>query len=288
MLAYPLVEAEKEWTVPLKNWQKISQAVVAMFKKLLTATFIHLPGVGEKRERAWWRMGITSWEKWLQECKRGKLQHVPDDWKRLIKGSITALAERDADFFADKLPREQYWRCYQDFRDSTIFLDIETTGMGKDDHVTVVGIYDGRRYKAFIRGYNMSDMVGELHGKAIVVTFYGSRFDIPFLRRRFPNIHIPPIHIDLCYLMRRLGYKGGLKAVERQLGIVREQEIEGLCGWDAVRLWNEYERYGDEDALALLIKYNKADTVNLKPLMEFAYNEMAHRLWLCAMQGWDF
>ncbi|MCS7252441.1 MAG: ribonuclease H-like domain-containing protein [Armatimonadota bacterium] len=256
-----------------------------MFKEtLLRATFIHLPGVGEKRERIWWRMGITSWERWLCECNRGTLKHVLTSWRELIEKSIAALREGNAYFFASMLPKVEHWRCYRDFQESVVFLDIETTGTSDDDHITIVGLYDGYHYRTFIRGYNIQDLFEELHGKAIVVTYYGSRFDIPFLQRRFPNIRIPPIHIDLCYLMKRLGYKGGLKTVERQLGIVRDHEIDGLSGWDAVRLWNSYERYNDGYALELLIKYNRADTVNLKPLMEFAYSEMALRLWLSAIE----
>ncbi len=40
-----------------------------------------------------------------------------------------------------------------------------------------------------------------------------------------------------------------------------------LSGQDAVRLWHEYER-GDDAALETLVEYNRADTENMKPLME--------------------
>ncbi len=46
-----------------------------------------------------------------------------------------------------------------------------------------------------------------------------------------------------------------------------------MNGYDAVKLWNEYQ-WGDESALELLLSYNSADTVNLKPMMEMAFEKM--------------
>ncbi len=50
-----------------------------------------------------------------------------------------------------------------------------------------------------------------------------------------------------------------------------------MDGYDAVKLWYTY-RSGDVSALDLLLRYNKADTVNLKPLMEMASEKMKARL----------
>lgn len=54
--------------------------------------------------------------------------------------------------------------------------------------------------------------------------------------------------------------------VEQQLGIPRQ--LQGISGWDAVMLWQRYRDYGDQDALALLLQYNKEDVMNLKVLRE--------------------
>jgi uncharacterized protein YprB with RNaseH-like and TPR domain len=54
--------------------------------------------------------------------------------------------------------------------------------------------------------------------------------------------------------------------VEKILGIYRE--TEGVCGYDAIILWDKYENYDDMDALSLLLKYNRDDVVNLKTLRE--------------------
>jgi uncharacterized protein YprB with RNaseH-like and TPR domain len=82
------------------------------------------------------------------------------------------------------------------------------------------------------------------------------------------------LHIDLCPALRRLGYKGGLKRIEEILGIQRPPEVEGLGGFDAVRLWREYRRRRDPRALDLLLAYNRADIENLSLLLAFAYGRL--------------
>jgi len=64
----------------------------------------------------------------------------------------------------------------------------------------------------------------------------------------------------------RYNLYGGFKAVEQQLGIPRR--LQGISGWDAVLLWWRYQDYGDQNALELLLQYNREDVVNLKLLRE--------------------
>ena len=59
---------------------------------------------------------------------------------------------------------------------------------------------------------------------------------------------------------------GGLKSVERQLGIRRG--LTEINGYEAVRLWWSYVNDNDKDALATLLEYNKEDVINLKALKE--------------------
>jgi len=59
---------------------------------------------------------------------------------------------------------------------------------------------------------------------------------------------------------------GGFKAVERQLGI--ERQLRDINGYQAVILWWRYVNNYDEDALAILLEYNKEDVLNLKTLKE--------------------
>src|SRR5947207_3465308 len=107
----------------------------------------------------------------------------------------------------------------------------------------------------------------------LLVTFNGSRFDLPFLRKAFPRFGLDLIHMDLLHPLRRLGFAGGLKSIEEEMGISRSDETTGLRGIDAIRLWHAYER-GDDDALDLLLAYNMEDVVNLEPLAEFTYEAL--------------
>jgi uncharacterized protein YprB with RNaseH-like and TPR domain len=53
--------------------------------------------------------------------------------------------------------------------------------------------------------------------------------------------------------------------------------MQGLDGWDAVRLWNRW-RYGhDPAALELLLAYNAADAMNLEPLADYLYDRFAQQ-----------
>ncbi len=73
------------------------------------------------------------------------------------------------------------------------------------------------------------------------------------------------VHRDLMYDCWRNNLYGGFKAVERQLGIHRR--LTEINGYEAVRLWWRYVNYYDEDALSILLEYNKENVVNLKRLL---------------------
>ncbi len=167
------------------------------------------------------------------------------------------------------------------------FLDIETTGMSYRSPITVIGIYDGARMHTLVRGQNLSraNLEGILSGTSVIVTFNGASFDIPMIESQFPGV-IPPIpHVDLRHPLRRLGYSGGLKAIERELDVVRDRRVEYMTGEDAVYLWRLWERQGKRNALDLLVEYNSEDCRNLKTLSEFAYKNLKRVTFDAATKG---
>src|SRR3972149_2982460 len=87
-----------------------------------------------------------------------------------------------------------------------------------EDAVTGGGLYDGRE-RSYVKGVNLEDLPRALERPKVLVTFNGARFDLPFLRRAFPRMRLDQIHVDLLHPLRRLGYRGGLKAIARQGGI---------------------------------------------------------------------
>src|SRR5262249_8317964 len=155
-------------------------------------------------------------------------------------------------WFSRLLPSCEQWRAFSSFQKKVAYLDIETTGGMDPLSLTVVGMYDGIRLRQFIRGDNLDEFPQAIADTQMIVTFFGTGFDLPFLRRAF-RMEFPQLHVDLCYLLKRLGHSGGLKKVERSLGLHRSKETDGLDGMDAVRLWREYV-LGDEKSLETLLR----------------------------------
>jgi len=239
---------------------------------MLRETFVHIPGVGYRTEERLWRRGIRTWDDFSVASMP---RRVPARVGRRITDEIVrsdeALRRGRHRYFARNLPARDHWRAWPEFAKAIAYLDIETTGLSIGrDAVTVVGMYDGTRRRSFIQGDNLEDLPAAMERAKLLVTFNGSRFDVPFLRKAFPRMALDQIHLDLVHPLRRLGFVGGLKSIESQVGILRSEETTGLGGFDAVRLWHAYDA-GDDDALDLLLEYNMEDVVNLEPLAELAY-----------------
>ncbi len=246
---------------------------------MLRATFLHLSGIGPVGEAQLWRAGIDDWS--ALRAGAGALGLSDASARRLeaeIDRSELALAERDAGWFARRLPEREHWRVDPAFRDRTAFLDIETTGLSPyGGIVTVVAVHGGGATRTFVAGDSLEELPAYLRRFGVLVTFNGRQFDVPFLEATFPQLTPPPLHIDLRFLLYRLGHAGGLKRIEERLGIGDRSGVEGVHGLDAVRLWQDWRR-GNAAALDRLIRYNRADTVNLEPLLDFATAELRHRL----------
>lgn len=242
---------------------------------MLRGTFVHLPGVGPQTERRFWASGIEDWD--IALSSRAPCGVSPRRWdelRDLIEESFRRLERGHYRYFAERLAPGYHWRAWPEFSDAAAYLDIETTGAGPGAQVTLVGIYDGVRVHQFLAGENLEDLPEFLERFAVLVTFNGAAFDLPFLRRRFRGLQLDQLHFDVRFALQRLGIHGGLKKIETQLGLARDSEIAGFNGEDAVRLWWEYQA-GDEKSLDLLLRYNAADVVNLEYLANYAYG----RLW---------
>lgn len=253
----------------------------------LANSFIGVEGVGERTERALWRAGITSWEAFDAAAVEGVGPTLADRIERFIGEARDRLAERDARYFASALPDREAWRLFEDFRADVAYLDIETTGLDRNrDHVTVVGIHRDDGTRTLVRGRDLTTGALEeaLDGARLLVTFNGARFDLPFLRAALGTPVARP-HVDLRYPCRRLGLTGGLKAIERTLGVERDRP--DLDGRAAVRLWRRYDRRGDERALQTLLEYNRDDAANLEPVMASVADRLHRRVFEAAVAGGD-
>ena len=247
---------------------------------MLRNTFVLLDRIGPQREASLWRSGIESWDDFVSARR---IKGLAEDTKAVMDVELQAadekLSRKDARYFSSKLYSRDHWRCLNDLGDSVVYLDIETTGISNRSPITVIGIYDGRRMHTLVRGQNLNhrDLSSMLSSASAIVTFNGSSFDLPVIRAQFPNA-VPDIpHIDLKHALRRLGFTGGLKRIERELDITRDERVEYMTGEDAVYLWRLWERNGNRNALNLLTEYNAADCMNMRVLANIAYRGLKRR-----------
>ena len=153
------------------------------------------------------------------------------------------------------------------------YLDIETTGLSCEcAGITVIGMYlvngtADRMVQLVGMDVTSDNLLESLEGVERIYTYNGSRFDLPFIHGALgTDLATLFDHHDLMFDCWRRNLYGGFKAVEQQLGIPRQ--LQGISGWDAVRLWWRYLDGGDLDALATLLEYNREDVMNLKALRE--------------------
>jgi hypothetical protein len=199
---------------------------------MLENSFIHIPGIGEATERRLWEEGIFDWQGFL---RASRLPLSPGKEAIAREMLFKCLDHKwDASFFSETFPQREMWRLFEAFKARCVYLDIETSGVGCCDEITVIGLYDGKKVKSFINGVDLDSFETEIARYDMVVTFNGACFDLPYILRAFPSISLPKVHVDLRFLMGRLGYRGGLKKIEQDCGIVRERGIAGMGGLEAV------------------------------------------------------
>jgi uncharacterized protein YprB with RNaseH-like and TPR domain len=151
------------------------------------------------------------------------------------------------------------------------YLDIETTGLSRYyADLTVIGIALEKGRKCQVVQLIEDDLYQErlmdsLKGIDEIYTYNGSRFDLPFIKTKL-GVDLKQCfrHTDLMYDCWKQNLKGGLKAVERLLGIKRK--LTGVDGYIAVQLWFDYVNNNNKQALRTLLEYNQEDVVNLRVL----------------------
>ncbi|WP_232701451.1 ribonuclease H-like domain-containing protein [Halobacterium wangiae] len=228
-------------------------------------SFLPAPGVGETTERRLWEHGVTHWDEFAGDGP-GVGDATAENIYTFIEEARAALDTGDTRYFADVFPNNTLWRLYENVAGDVAFFDIETTGLDKRaSDVTTVSVHHAGDTTTLVQGHDLtSENLVELLDASLLVSFNGKRFDAPFLEYNFDCSFDAP-HLDLMYLCKRLDLDGGLKQVERDLGIDRGgMDVDGR---EAVRLWHRYES-GDEAALDRLVEYNRYDAQNLETLLD--------------------
>lgn len=142
----------------------------------------------------------------------------------------------------------------------SLYLDIETEW---DGTLTVVGFFHETTGLVQLVGSDITrrKLFSALPDANAVFTYNGHCFDLYHLRSQL-GIDLRQMFdsYDLRWICQRHGLMGGLKGVERQLGIRRERP--DIDGREAIRLWHRYTR-GNHGALETLLEYNGEDVMNL-------------------------
>ena len=244
---------------------------------MIKRTFSIAPSIGKKKEMRIWESGIRDWNDFLDAEEVCTVSNVRKwDCDRVISEAAEMLNDRDSSGLGKLLPKSEEWRLFGEFGDGAAYLDIETDGLSHDSLVTAVTVHRKDRTVTMTHGreLNTRNLSDALEGSSMLVTFNGSCFDVPVLRRSFPLLNFDLPHLDLRFAARRVGHRGGLKQLEVDLGITRPDEIDDIGGIEAVRLWKRWERYNDQDALDRLVEYNRADTINLELITELIYPKL--------------
>lgn len=245
---------------------------------MIQNTFLFLEKVKKGIERNLYNQGINDWDSFLNENQIkgiGRIRKLY--YNRKLLEARKALYHQDSLYFKKMLPSSEYYRLYDFFKDDAVFLDIETTGLDiKNDDITIFGLFDGIETKTMVKGinFNINLLKDELKKYKLIVTFNGASFDIPFINKLYPGL-LPDIpNFDVKVIADRLGLNGGLKNIEKTLGIKRNNIIERLHGGDALTLWRMYRATRDDYYLKLLVEYNEEDIINLKTIAEHCIREI--------------
>jgi len=182
---------------------------------MLTNSFLHIPGIGSVTEKRLWTSGLLDWH----QVDSAEGCDVPA--KNLMRvaacmaESCEHLDKNNPAYFADHLPAGEHWRFFPQFRKTTAFMDIETTGMDVfGSEITTIALYDGESIKYYVQGQNLDAFMEDIGRYNVIVTYNGKTFDVPFIEKYF-GIEMTHAHIDLRYVLKSLGYGGGLKRCEK-------------------------------------------------------------------------
>ncbi len=151
--------------------------------------------------------------------------------------------------------------------DQDVYLDIETSYSGQ---ITIVGLFKPAHQQTIqlvAPDITSLGLLQVLDDVGVIKTYNGARFDLPVIKRQLGlDLSALFTHRDLMYLCWQHGYKGGLKAVEQQLHIVRPSQ--GIDGHQAMALWRRWWEFRDHQALASLLQYNQDDVELLAQVEE--------------------
>jgi uncharacterized protein len=246
---------------------------------MIENTFQAFKGISNAKEKKLWADGIESWKNFVKQDKIKGLSHERKktiDYK--IMECMKKLHERDDRYFVSILPLKLHYRYYPMIRDELLFLDIESYGYNRMHEITIIGL-GNTEYVKLIRADRTDSseirrIISECKG---IVTYNGRSYDLPILKKRYGIDFSGKFIIDLRHMMRELGYVGGLKKIEEEMGIKRKLSHKIMNG-DPINLWKAYKATGESHFIELLAEYVEADVSSLPIMLDYAYNKISKKV----------
>jgi uncharacterized protein YprB with RNaseH-like and TPR domain len=250
---------------------------------MIQHSFVHLPGIGPETERRFWSSGVLTWNDLQTNIDQLFGTKRAQQIALALQEGVTAHESGELEYFQHRLKPSDMWRLLpsflrQGFAGEIAYLDIETTGLGHPPEcasTTIAVLFRGRLEVEHAHERKRLLMKELERDARLFVTFNGSTFDLPFLRREF-RVEFRQPHIDLRFWMASLGRRGGLKSVQKTFPNVPQRKYMDIDGFDAVRLWNLH-RHAVPNALESLKAYNAEDTLVLEHLIYCGLNLEAER-----------
>lgn len=163
------------------------------------------------------------------------------------------------------------------------FLDIETSNLkanmgivysycikdGKSDNVLYRVITKKELFSDDMDKAVITQLVEDIRKFDILVTYYGTRFDIPFIRSRAVHhgIDYPAygenIHIDLYYLIRNK-FQLTRNSLQTACAFLLGHTDKTLVEW---KYWMKAMQ-GNQEALDYILEHNKYDVLDLEKLYD--------------------
>ena len=219
---------------------------------MLQNSFIQLPGIGAKKEMSLWKSGILNWKDLISENKYNYDERDKNNPNISIETCIERFAQRDATYFYQILPPSQSWRLLKNSKMlAYTLISRPTEEIITMDFITTIATYDGNNIRYYINGQNLDEFINDVSNYKILITYNGKSFDIPLHRKLF-QYRTKPCSNRLKVHIEKFRYKGGLKSCEKQLGLSRSG-LEGVDGYFAIHLWNDYYYNTNQKALETLL-----------------------------------
>lgn len=165
------------------------------------------------------------------------------------------------------------------------WLDTETTGLagGTGTYVFLIGIATAEDGCVSLTQYFLRDLAAEpamldtvgdhLRRVNALVTFNGTRFDLPLLQTRFLLCRMRAqvameSHLDVMNLARRLWYRrlGGYSMALLEQMILKVERFLDVPGWIIPSLYVQFLQTGDVDVLEPVFAHNEQDILSLVAL----------------------